>query len=83
MKQKYPAAYRALQKVARQQGTTVEHVIDEINKSIRYGYDESVRTGNLQAIALWKEIPCEGILPDALEFVEYMGGRLIFESYFS
>ena len=83
MKHKHPAAYRALEKAARQQGTTVEHVINEINKSIRYAYDESVHKGDLKAIALWKEIPCEGNLPDALEFVEYMGGRLIFESYFS
>ena len=83
MKQKHPAAYRALQKAAKQQGTTVVHVIDEINKCIRYAYDDSIQKGDLKAISMWKAIPCEGELPDALEFVEYMGRGLIFESYFS
>ena len=83
MKEKHPAAYCVLQKVAKQQGTTVEHVIDEINKSIRYAYDDSIRKGDLKAISIWKAIPCEGELPDALEFMEYMGGGMIFESYFS
>ena len=83
MNEKHPEAYQVLKKVAEQQNTTLEHVIEEINKSIRFAYDASVRCGNLSAIELWKQIPCEGVLPDALEFVEYMGGRLIIESYFS
>ena len=83
MNEKHPGAYLALKKVAEQENTTVEHVIEEINTSIRLAYDTSVRSGNLSAIELWKQIPCEGILPDALEFVEYMGGCLMIESYFS
>ena len=83
MNEKHPEAYQVLKKVAEQQNTTLEHVVEEINKSIRIDYDASVRSGNLSAIELWKQIPCEGVLPDALEFVEYMGGRLIIESYFS
>ena len=83
MDKKYPGAYRALQQVAKQQGTTLEHIIEEINKSIRIAYADAVRIGDMAAIERWKQIPSEGVLPNALELVEYIGLQVMFESNFS
>ena len=76
MIRRHRKAYRVLQQVAREQGVTVETVIREINVSIYDAYTRAHASGDTEALKRWEQIPCSGELPDALEFLEYMGGRL-------
>ena len=76
MKKKHTRAYRALKRVAQQEGVTVEHVIEEIERRIRLAYADCIKRGDRMALAQWEAVPREGELPTALELVEHLGGRL-------
>lgn len=76
MKVKHIRAYLALKEVAEKEGTTVEQVMQSINKAIRDAYIASLRENNRAAIREWESIPCRGDLPDALELITYLDAKV-------
>ena len=69
-------AYYALLQVAQRNGTSVETVIAEIEKSIRETYDNAKKENNQAALAQWANIPCKGEYPTAAEFITYVGSQV-------
>lgn len=66
-------AYRSLQRVAQQQGITIEQVIEDINEVIQIGManpDPVVK-------ARWDLIPRVGNAPTAVELVAYLGELML------
>ena len=66
-------AYRSLQRVAQQQGITIEQVIESINEVIQIGManpDPIVK-------ARWALIPRKGEAPTAVELVAYLGELML------
>ena len=68
-------AYHALRKVAQMEGITVQQVIRNIDDAIREAYSSAKDENNQEVLKRWKEVPCEGELPTALELVAYLGEK--------
>ena len=69
MENMHAKAYAALQMVAWKEGTTLEDVVTSIEFAIQDAYDS-------KGGEAWKEIPCQGERPDALELMEYLLGKV-------
>ena len=69
-------AYNALLQVAERNGTSLENVIHEIESSIREAIDTAKRENNQLALNKWKEIPCAGEYPSAVELITYIGAQV-------
>lgn len=69
-------AYRALKKVARQKGISVNQVMQDIDDVILEAYTTARKEGNQQVLAAWREIPCKGALPTSLELVSYLANQI-------
>lgn len=65
-------AYNMLVEVAKNHNTSVESVIERIEKSIQMGYISCIENKNEAGIKSWKEIPSEGELPNAVEIMIYL-----------
>ncbi len=66
-------AYRSLERVAEQEGITIEQVIEEINEVIQIGManpDPIIK-------ARWALIPRVGKAPTAVELVAYLGEMIL------
>ena len=73
MKRKHLSAEQALQKVALNNGTTVEDVKKEISLAIFAGMSNP--DPNVQA--MWKDIPHAGEFPTPEEMITYITERVI------
>lgn len=62
-------AYRSLQHVARQEGITVEQVIESIDKAIQIG----MASPDPKVQERWALIPRVGSKPTAVELVAFLG----------
>lgn len=69
-------AYRALEEIARRDGTTVEEVIRDIEIGINETIDLAIRENNVAVLNKWKKIPCVGSQPTASELIACLGERL-------
>lgn len=69
--------YRTLEELAKQQNTTVEKIIAEIDECIQDAIATVKNNHDLQAMKKWKKIPSVGEIPTAVEFVTYLGEELI------
>lgn len=69
-------AYKALLQVARENGTTLENVIAEIESGIREAIATAKRENNQAALDKWKDIPCAGEYPTAPELITYVGNQV-------
>ena len=68
-------AYHALRKVAQMEGISVQEVVQNIDDAIKEAYSTTKDENNQEVLKRWKEIPCEGELPTALELVIYLGAK--------
>ena len=68
-------AYHALRKVAQMEGISVQQVIRNIDDAIREACSSAKDENNQEVLKRWKEVPCEGELPTALELVVYLGEK--------
>ncbi len=69
-------AYKALLQVAEENGVSLNEVITEIESAIRDAVEQAIRDNNLEALAMWAQIPCQGEYPSAVELIAYIGGQI-------
>ncbi len=79
MKIEQRSAYEALRKVAKKEGISVNQVIRDIDDTILEAWFTARRENNQEVLALWREIPCKGKLPTALELVVYLSEKTYFK----
>ena len=63
---------RAIQTVARRNGTTVDAVLWEMEETI----EAALADADAETVLRWKAIPCAGTRPDAYELIDYLYGKL-------
>lgn len=76
MDEKRDRVYRALCKIASKEGIPVAQVIRCIDDAIQEAYFTAQRDNNQEILSQWREIPCKGKLPTALELVDYLAERI-------
>ena len=72
---------RALSEVAEQQGITIEEVMRDIEEIIDVTLASIYANKNQKAIALWREIPCKGERPTAIELIRYLEEKIRLRAY--
>lgn len=69
-------AYGALLKVAQNNGVSLEEVIKEIEIGIQDAIETAKKENNQAILDKWKNIPCAGDSPTAVELITYIGSQL-------
>lgn len=68
--------YHAMNKVARKRGITLEQVVWDIDDAIHEAYTTALKEANQAVLAAWREIPCKGPVPSAVELVSYLAEKI-------
>ena len=75
MKKGHRKAQKILCRIAKQEGVTVEYVVESIEKAIQAAYLRAQIMGDLHALSMWEQIPKIGEFPSVLDTIEYMGEK--------
>ncbi len=62
----------AIKSVAESSGVSEESVIEEINHLIMGTYNNILEKGDAEMLYFWEQIPKEGKLPSAYEFIDFL-----------
>ena len=69
-------AYKALLQVAEKNGVSLNEVVTEIETAIRNSIEQAIKDNNVEALAMWAQIPCQGEYPSAVELITHIGGQI-------
>ena len=69
--------HRVLERVAENNGVTVEEVTQSMNDAILDAISRCCRENDQQGLALWNAIPCAGKIPNAQEVIAFLGKRVL------
>ena len=76
MDKKLNRAHSAVCKIAEKEGIPADQVIRCIDDAIQEAYFTAQRENNQEILLRWREIPCKGNLPSALELVDYLAKKI-------
>ncbi len=68
-------AQRAIQILAMQKGKTEKEIVSDIEEAISEAIKNQEKDPKLKR--LWDQIPCRGDVPNAYEFIAYIGEEVL------
>ena len=69
-------AYMAMKEVAKKEGVSLTVVMERINEAIEEAYLRAHNEGNSEILEKWRDIPCDGDIPTALEMIVYLAEQV-------